>query len=49
MSEAAYKKELDVVAAEVYEAIYIHHIMEEINKTRLRCHERSIRSLSRPS
>jgi hypothetical protein len=35
MSEAAYKKELDVVAAEVYEAVYIHHVMEEINSLAL--------------
>lgn len=32
ITEAAYKKELDVVAEEIYEAIYIHHLMEEINR-----------------
>jgi hypothetical protein len=32
IAEAGYKKELDVVADEIYEAIYIHHVMEEINR-----------------
>jgi len=32
IAEAAYKKELDVVANEIYEAIYTHHVMEEINR-----------------
>jgi hypothetical protein len=32
IAEAAYKKVLDVVADEIYEAIYIHHVMEEINR-----------------
>ena len=32
ITEAAYKKELDVVADEIYETIYIHHAMEEINR-----------------
>lgn len=31
ISDAEFKKELDIVANEVYEATYIHHVMEEIN------------------
>jgi hypothetical protein len=35
LSDADYKKELDVVSNEVYEATYIHHVMEEINRLAL--------------
>jgi hypothetical protein len=35
ISESAFKKELDVVAAEVHEAVYIHQVMEEINRLAL--------------
>jgi len=31
LSDAEFKKELDIVANEVYEATYIHHVMEEIS------------------
>lgn len=32
VTEAAYSMELDIVADEIYEAVYIHHVMEEINQ-----------------
>jgi len=35
MSESEYKDELDTVTDEVYEAVCVHHIMEEINRLAL--------------
>jgi hypothetical protein len=31
LSDAEFKTELDIIANEVYEATYLHHVMEEIN------------------